>query len=217
MVCTYNLWILKLLGIEFEILSGNIKKDQDRTELWLLAEIILVESGSHSTRSASEPTAMRPLRGYRLKILAALVLVTATNWFSSILPVTWNESELRAECRRHCNTVIWSCVSRSSLCHSFSCMHFHSCSVWNIVCFTTLLYYLLMCVAILHMHIHHSVPLSCLCSATGACLLSGCQQTPYKFKLKYWTHLKINISQYKVTYNVTAHPYLTCVIWKIRV
>lgn len=39
------------------------------------------------TRSASEPTAIRPLRGYRLSSLAALVLVTATNMFSSILPV----------------------------------------------------------------------------------------------------------------------------------
>lgn len=66
---------------------------EDRTELWLLAEMIFVMSGSHSTRSASEPTAIRPLRGYRLKILAALVLVTATNWFSSILPVTWDKSE----------------------------------------------------------------------------------------------------------------------------
>lgn len=50
--------------------------------------MILVTSGSHSTRSASEPTAIRPLRGNRLKIFAAFVLVTATNWFSSILPVT---------------------------------------------------------------------------------------------------------------------------------
>ncbi|TNN38596.1 hypothetical protein EYF80_051229 [Liparis tanakae] len=37
---------------------------------------------------------MRPLRGYRLKILAALVLVTPTNWFSSILPVTWREAKI---------------------------------------------------------------------------------------------------------------------------
>lgn len=71
-----------------------VGKNRDRqsyhlTRLWLLAEMILVISGSHSTRSASEPTAMRPLRGNRLKILAAFVLVTATNWFSSILPVTF--------------------------------------------------------------------------------------------------------------------------------
>lgn len=59
------------------------------TRLWLFAEMIFVTSGSHRTRSASEPTAMRPLRGYKLKILAALVLVTATNWFSSIFPVTY--------------------------------------------------------------------------------------------------------------------------------
>lgn len=50
-------------------------------------------SGSQITKSASEPTAIRPFRGYRLKILAAFVLVTATNWFSSILPVTWGKTE----------------------------------------------------------------------------------------------------------------------------
>lgn len=77
------------VDVSNRVTSGN------RTELWLFAEMIFVTSGSHSTRSASEPTAIRPLRGYRLKILAALVLVTATNWFSSILPDTWKESELR--------------------------------------------------------------------------------------------------------------------------
>lgn len=69
------------------------------TRLWLLAEMILVISGSHNTRSASEPTAMWPLRGYRLKIFAALVLVTATNWFSSILPVT---------CKEQCESLPWN-------------------------------------------------------------------------------------------------------------
>lgn len=61
--------------------------------LWVLAEIVLTLSGSQITKSASEPTAIRPFRGYRLKILAAFVLVTATNWFSSILPVTCREME----------------------------------------------------------------------------------------------------------------------------
>lgn len=75
--------------------ASYVEITENRTEWWLLAEMIFVKSGSHSTRSASEPTAMRPLRGYRLKILAAFVLVTATNWFSSILPVTWNQSEPR--------------------------------------------------------------------------------------------------------------------------
>ena len=68
----------------------NMTKSR-RTDWWFLAEMILVTSGSQSTRSASEPTAMRPLRGYMLKILAALVLVTDTNWFSSIFPDTWRE------------------------------------------------------------------------------------------------------------------------------
>lgn len=57
------------------------------TDLWLLAVMVFTRSGSQMTTSASEPTATRPFLGYRLKILAALVLVTATNWFSSILPV----------------------------------------------------------------------------------------------------------------------------------
>lgn len=57
------------------------------TDLWLLAVIVFTLSGSQITTSASDPTAIRPFLGYRLKILAALVLVTATNWLSSILPV----------------------------------------------------------------------------------------------------------------------------------
>ena len=57
------------------------------TDWWFLAETILTASGSQITRSLSEPTDILPLRGYRLKILAAFVLVTATNWFSSIFPV----------------------------------------------------------------------------------------------------------------------------------
>lgn len=59
------------------------------TRLWVLAEKILVSLVFQMTRSASEPTAIRPLQGYMLKILAAFVLVTATNSFSSILPVAW--------------------------------------------------------------------------------------------------------------------------------
>lgn len=57
------------------------------TDCWSLALIVLTLSGSQMTMSASEPTAIRPLRGYRLKILAAFVDVTATNWFSSIFPM----------------------------------------------------------------------------------------------------------------------------------
>lgn len=56
------------------------------TDCWSLEVMVLVLSGSQMTMSASEPTAIRPLRGYRLKIFAALVDVTATNWFSSIFP-----------------------------------------------------------------------------------------------------------------------------------
>lgn len=37
---------------------------------------------------------IRPLRGYRLRILAALELVTATKRFSSIFPPTWNVAEV---------------------------------------------------------------------------------------------------------------------------
>lgn len=48
-------------------------------DLWLLAVKVFILSGSQMTTSASEPTAIRPFLGYRLKILAALVLVTATN------------------------------------------------------------------------------------------------------------------------------------------
>lgn len=49
------------------------------TDCCCLAVMVLTLSGSQMTMSASEPTAIRPLRGYRLKILAALVDVTATN------------------------------------------------------------------------------------------------------------------------------------------
>ena len=57
------------------------------TDCWSLALMVLTLSGSQMTMSASDPTAIRPLRGYRLKIFAALVDVTATNWFSSIFPI----------------------------------------------------------------------------------------------------------------------------------
>lgn len=53
-------------------------------------KLYFVASGSHTTTSASAPGMMRPLRGYRLRILAALELVTATKRFSSIFPPTWN-------------------------------------------------------------------------------------------------------------------------------
>lgn len=69
---------------------------------WVLAEITLVASPSHTTISASDPLAITPyvdqamllwipfivvtLRGYILKILAATVLVTATKRQGSILP-----------------------------------------------------------------------------------------------------------------------------------
>ena len=61
---------------------------------WFLAETILTASGPQITRSLSEPTDILPLRGYRLKILAAFVLVTATNWFSSIFPVATALSQM---------------------------------------------------------------------------------------------------------------------------
>lgn len=52
-------------------------------------KLYFVASGSHTTTSASAPGMIRPLRGYRLRILAALELVTATKRFSSIFPPTW--------------------------------------------------------------------------------------------------------------------------------
>jgi len=67
------------------------------TDWWVFAVTIFTASGSHITRSLSEPTAIRPFRGYRLKIFAALVLVTATNWFSSIFPVACSDTE-RTKC-----------------------------------------------------------------------------------------------------------------------
>lgn len=63
------------------------------TDWWVFAVTIFTASGSHMTRSPSEPTAILPFRGYRLKIFAALVLVTATNWFSSIFPVACSDTE----------------------------------------------------------------------------------------------------------------------------
>lgn len=61
------------------------------TEWCVLAVMVRVASVSQMTRSLSDPTAIRPLRGYRFRSFAALVLVTATNMFSSILPVTWQQ------------------------------------------------------------------------------------------------------------------------------
>lgn len=63
------------------------------TDWWVFAVTIFTASGSQMTRSLSEPTAILPFRGYRLKIFAALVLVTATNWFSSIFPVACSDTE----------------------------------------------------------------------------------------------------------------------------
>ena len=45
--------------------------------------------------SASEPTAMHPFLGYMLKILAALVDVTATKRVGSILPDTTPFSQIK--------------------------------------------------------------------------------------------------------------------------
>ena len=42
--------------------------------------------GSHTTTSASDPGAILPFFGYRLKIWAALVEVTSTNLHSSMMP-----------------------------------------------------------------------------------------------------------------------------------
>lgn len=53
---------------------------------WLWAEMVRFLLGSQTTMSASEPTATTPFRGYKLKILAAFVLVTATNRVGSIMP-----------------------------------------------------------------------------------------------------------------------------------
>lgn len=39
-------------------------------------------------------TQVIPLRGYMLKSFAALVLVTATNWFSSIFPVNCRKKHI---------------------------------------------------------------------------------------------------------------------------
>mmetsp|Transcript_10612 Transcript_10612/g.26008 ORF Transcript_10612/g.26008 Transcript_10612/m.26008 type:complete len:230 (+) Transcript_10612:473-1162(+) len=60
----------------------------------VLALIVRVPLGSHSTRSASAPGAMAPLRGKMLKILAALVEVTATNsdGVSRPVPTPWCHS-----------------------------------------------------------------------------------------------------------------------------
>lgn len=63
------------------------------TDWWVFAVTIFTASGSQMTRSLSEPTAILPFRGYKLKIFAALVLVTATNWFSSIFPVACSDTK----------------------------------------------------------------------------------------------------------------------------
>ena len=64
------------------------------SRLVVLGRDVLTASGSQITRSLSEPTDVLPLRGHRLKILAAFVLVTATNWFSSIFPVATALSQM---------------------------------------------------------------------------------------------------------------------------
>lgn len=68
------------------------------TDWWVFAVTIFTASGSQMTRSPSEPTAILPFRGYRLKIFAALVLVTATNWFSSIFPVACSDTSRTKHC-----------------------------------------------------------------------------------------------------------------------
>lgn len=67
-----------------------------------------VASGSHTTTSASAPGMMRPLRGYRLRIFAALELVTATKRFSSIFPPTWNIAEVSSQPNPACASSPWS-------------------------------------------------------------------------------------------------------------
>ena len=49
--------------------------------------MVFLPLGSHTTMSASEPSAIAPLRGYILKICAALVEVTLTNSFMVKRPV----------------------------------------------------------------------------------------------------------------------------------
>lgn len=86
--CMYN-WITAIQSI-FQFYS-ILQIFSVLTDCCTLAVMVLILLGSQITMSASEPTAIRPLRGYRLKILAALVLVTATNWFSSIFPIACRE------------------------------------------------------------------------------------------------------------------------------
>src|SRR5579863_10763934 len=51
------------------------------------ADIVRVSFGSHTSTSASLPTASVPLRGNRPKSLAGLVDVTATNVFRPMTPL----------------------------------------------------------------------------------------------------------------------------------
>jgi hypothetical protein len=53
-----------------------------------VAEMVFVAWGSQIIQSPSEPIAIRPFLGYKLKIRAAFELVTATNWLISSLPVS---------------------------------------------------------------------------------------------------------------------------------
>lgn len=68
----------------FALLTSKILKSTACACVW--AEIVRFLVGSQTTMSASEPMATTPLRGYKLKILAAFVLVTATNRGGSIRP-----------------------------------------------------------------------------------------------------------------------------------
>src|SRR5660398_188013 len=55
---------------------------------WVAAEIVRSACGSRMTRSASLPGAMVPFRGYRPKILAGMVAVSATKRFRLICSST---------------------------------------------------------------------------------------------------------------------------------
>lgn len=94
------MWNIFIIAIKTERLNeifNNLPKGDDLIKLaskmlkstawtWVSAEMVRFLLGSQTIMSASEPTAMTPFRGYKLKILAAFVLVTATNRVGSIIP-----------------------------------------------------------------------------------------------------------------------------------
>jgi len=74
---TMRPWAMVWLGMPRTVRPSKMLKSF--FENWVLALSVLVPAGSQSTRSASAPSAMTPLRGYMLKSLAALAEVMATN------------------------------------------------------------------------------------------------------------------------------------------